>query len=366
MCKYIGLMSGTSLDGIDAVLVEFSDNFPQVLAKHTEPLPKKLRHNLLLLCQTGNHEIDQLSHVEPQLSQCFASAVNHLLAKTNLDSSHIIAIGNHGQTIRHYPDHKYTLQIGDPNLLAELTQITVVCDFRRRDMAAGGQGAPLATAFHHTMFKSHSEDRVILNIGGISNITILAKSNTAHTISFDTGPGNLLLDYWCQKHKNFDYDIDGVWSASEKAHTPLLTKLISDHFFQLEPPKSTGREYFTHQWLASSLSYYPDLSPAIVQATLAALTATSITNAIKKYAPVIKSLFVCGGGAKNKHLISQIKSKLPGVTIQNTDQIGIHSDWVEAVAFAWLAHQTINKRPGNVSAATGATGERILGGIYYS
>ncbi len=362
--KYIGLMSGTSLDGMDAVLVTLHKNKVQLLASHTIPLPDRLRSDITALCHSGNNEIERLATTDLEIARLSAQTVNELLDLADEKPSAITAIGSHGQTIRHLPDKGYTLQIGDPSLIAELTGITVVADFRRRDMAAGGQGAPLVPAFHKMLFSSHQENRVIVNIGGISNISILSCDDSRPVTGFDTGPGNLLMDYWCQKHKGMAFDRSGRWAASAQPNSTLLGSMMSELFFHQPPPKSTGRELFNPDWLSQQLTSFPNLRPEVIQATLCQLTAKGIALAINKYAPNTKSLFACGGGAKNKTLMNFLQTEMPDKNVSTTLELGIEPGWVEAVAFAWLAHQAMHQAPGNLPEVTGAQGLRTLGGIY--
>lgn len=369
-------MSGTSLDAVDAVLVDFTNDTPRLIRAINQPLPGDLREVIKSLCTPGENEIEKLGVVDIQLATIFASAVKQLLKETGIDATQIQAIGSHGQTIRHRPETEkhFTLQIGDPNTLAELTGITTVADFRRRDMAAGGQGAPLAPAFHAAMFRSDSQSRVILNIGGIANVTLLPKKLPAKlpsdknltTTGFDTGPGNGLMDAWIQRHQQHAFDNNGQWAASGEVKPELLGTFLQDSFFQQAPPKSTGREQFNLAWLDTQLaSYGQSLNDADVQTTLCELTATSIQRAISSYAPNTTEIIVCGGGARNKHLMSRLKH-LTNTSVRTTDDLGLAAEWIEATAFAWLARETLNHRPGNLPAVTGAKRSVILGGIYWA
>lgn len=360
---YVGLMSGTSLDAIDAVAVRFDGLRPVLIASHTTPWPAKLKAKIQRLCQPGNDEIHQLAEVDPAIAHLCAQATRELLARAALPADQVKAIGSHGQTIRHLPERGYTLQIGDPNILAEQTGITVVADFRRRDIAAGGQGAPLVPAFHHAIFASDRRHRVAVNIGGISNISILPAASQQVT-GFDTGPGNLLMDYWCQQRWLKPFDKDG-FHAGQEPHDPILLEtMLSESFFRQQPPKSTGRELFNPQWLQWMLKGFSGLSPTTVQATLCRLSARSIADAIKHYAPETEEIFVCGGGARNQTLMKMLREELPNRDVQSTSALGIDPQWVEAVAFAWLARQTMKNLPGNMPGVTGASGLRVLGGIY--
>jgi len=364
---YLGLMSGTSMDGIDAALVRFPHHGTELVETYCHPWPAALQQGLLELTAPGDNEIDRLGELDILVADEFASAALQLLAKANIPASAVTAIGSHGQTIRHRPTAKnaFTLQIGDPNRIAEQTGITTVADFRRRDMAAGGEGAPLVPAFHHTLFSSDKEYRCILNIGGIANITQLPPQNDAERIiGFDVGPGNCLLDSWATRHIHLPFDAQGEWAASGKVNSSLLEHLLGDDYFNRPPPKSTGREYFNLEWLEGLLSQHPKLPPEDVQATLTALTAQSIASAIQDVAPDCQQILVCGGGIHNPTLMEQLRRKLPQYHIESTGRFGADPDWVEAIAFAWLARQTMLGLPGNLPSVTGARHPVILGGIY--
>ncbi|MDH5734835.1 MAG: anhydro-N-acetylmuramic acid kinase [Gammaproteobacteria bacterium] len=364
---FIGLMSGTSMDGIDAALVNFENETIQLLGHHSHTLPQTLKDTLFKL--SLNHpdiNLDILGQADAELGNIFADAVMELLAKYNIQAKDIKAIGSHGQTIRHKPDLEFpfTLQIGDANRIAYKTGITTVADFRRKDMAAGGQGAPLTPAFHNAVFRSASENRAVLNIGGIANITCLPADPDQNCFGFDTGPGNMLMDSWISQHKQQPYDKNGEWSASTQANNELLNQLMRDEFIHLNPPKSTGREHYNIDWLNTQLIKFPKLSASTIQATLCAFTAQSISYAIKKFLPEITSLIICGGGVHNKFLMHQLDTSLSNINIAPSDQYNLPADWVEAVAFAWLAKQTIEGKPGNLPAVTGAKQSTILGAIY--
>lgn len=362
---YIGLMSGTSADGIDAALVDFSEAAPKVIATHYLPYPLALREKIHGLCQPGENEIHRFGELDILLGKEFAQAANYLLKQQSLTPSSIKAIGSHGQTIRHYPNHPYqfTVQIGDPNTIAAETNITTVADFRRKDMALGGQGAPLVPAFHQSILATDKCHRAIVNIGGIANVTFLQPANPGHVIGFDTGPGNTLLDAWIHLHEKAAHDENGDWGASGKVDIDLLSQLLSDAYFQLAPPKSTGREYFNLKWLEKHLS--KKILTIDVQATLVELTALSIITAIKQHMPN-GEILICGGGAHNRFLMTRINELAkPNLRVDTTQKYGIDPDWVEAVAFAWLAKQTLERQPGNLPSVTGAKQAAILGGIYY-
>jgi anhydro-N-acetylmuramic acid kinase len=357
---FIGLMSGTSLDGVDAVILEISNHHNQILQTAFLPYPVELRDQLLAFHHPAHDELHQTALVANQLSGLYANAVKAVLTKAGLDNPHITAIGCHGQTIRHRPESGYTLQIGNAALLAELTGITVVSDFRSRDIAAGGQGAPLVPAFHQAMFGSNDCNRLILNIGGIANITTLPVRGVVR--GFDTGPGNLLMDSWVSRHLAERYDADGQWASSGKLISELLKKLLEEPFFEQAPPKSSGRDLFNMQWLESRLE--AEYAPADVQRTLLELSIVSIAEAIINFCGEADELYICGGGAHNHALVAGLRNRLPDITVYLTDELGIPADWVEAAAFAWLASRTLQQKPGNLPEVTGAKGERILGAVY--
>ena len=377
---YVGLMSGTSLDGIDAVLVEFSNHphqiAPHLIAAETFAIPADLRCELIALCQPGDNEIERMGRADRELGIQFAEATKKLLSKAGIERTSVAAIGSHGQTIRHRPhpdNHRpaFTLQIGDPNTIAQLTRITTVADFRRRDIAAGGQGAPLVPAFHQAVF-SGERNRVILNIGGMANITALSgksdPSNTvalgSDTLGFDTGPGNTLLDAWISRHRQLDYDRDGIWADSGVVQRNLLDRLLAEPFFSAPPPKSTGRELFNLGWLDRHLGRFAPLAAVDVQATLAELTAVTISDAIANLPTASHEVFVCGGGAYNLDLMLRLERLLHPRQLAHTGLLGIAPEWVEAAAFAWLARETLAGRPGNEPAVTGASEYCVLGAIY--
>lgn len=363
---YIGVMSGTSLDGIDiaAITVDESTQSIDFIAAQGFALPELLRSNILSLTQAGNNEIEKLGRVDIALGHLFADSVNHFIDDHNLQRSRIKAIGSHGQTIRHRPEAGFTLQIGDANIIAEKSGITTVADFRRRDMACGGQGAPLVPAFHDGIFRSDAKDRVIVNIGGMANITILASATQTPLLGFDTGPGNILLDAWINKIKGHSYDKDGAWAASGLCDQQLLHSLMDVDFFELPPPKSTGREDFNAEWLERHLPAYPSLCDEDIQATLLELTALTITNDIKRMSLSQPEVYVCGGGARNQTLMQRLQALLPNSVLATTHSLGLHPDWVEASAFAWLAYRTLTNQSGNTPAVTGATKHTVLGAIY--
>lgn len=359
---YIGIMSGTSLDGVDAALVSFSSSTPSLIQAIFLPYDDQLRARLLALNQAGQDELHRAALLSNELSRLYAEAVVELLVNSGISSQSITAIGCHGQTVRHCPQSEsaYSIQLGNAALLAELTGITVVADFRSRDIAAGGQGAPLVPAFHQILLGHAQIYRIIVNIGGIANITSL--SPTGEIIGFDCGPGNMLMDAWCLQHKGSTYDHNGSWAQTGQSIPGLLEAFLTFPFFSLPPPKSTGREMFGNDWLNSYLR--GDEAPEDVQATLLRLTVEAIARPILHHFPEAEEIYLCGGGARNGKLLAELKAALPGKSVDLTDVLGINADWMEAFAFAWLAKQAINKMPGNLPAVTGAQGHRILGAIY--
>jgi len=359
---YIGLMSGTSLDAIDAALVDFSVTPPRLVHALNHPIPDTLRSALLALCRPGGDEIERMAHADVALGELLADAVAALLAATGHEAGEIRAIGSHGQTIRHLPDQGFSLQIGDPNRIAQRSGITTVADFRRRDLAAGGQGAPLVPAFHAAVFGDPARCRVVVNIGGIANVTLLPADGDGPVSGFDTGPGNGLMDLWIQRHRQQAYDADGAWAASGEADPGLLACFLEDDYFARQGPKSTGREHFNGDWLDERLSRVgDDIAPAVVQATLCELTAVTIARAVPGGCDEV---IVCGGGACNGRLMQRLAARLGPIPLHTSDQRGLPATWVEAVAFAWLARETLAGRPGNVPAVTGASGPVVLGAIY--
>ena len=363
---YAGLMSGTSMDGIDAVLVEFNEAQLKLIASHSQPIPASLKTKLSLLSlNSESATIDMLGEADAELGDLFAEAINELLSNAGVQANQVRGIGSHGQTIRHRPDlpSRFTMQIGDANKISYKTGITTVADFRRKDMAANGEGAPLAPAFHRQVFHSDNENRAVLNIGGISNLSYLPKDNTQACFGFDCGPGNILMDAWIQQHQQQAFDKNGEWAASVSADKNFVSKLMNDPFIQQQPPKSTGKEHYNLDWLEQQENL-KQLSAAQVQASLCQFTCDSITDAVKNYMPELNRLIVCGGGAHNAHLMSLLSSSLPEIKIESSEIHGIHPDWVEAIAFAWLASKTLNKKSGNLPAVTGADKPVILGAIY--
>ena len=363
-------MSGTSVNAIDAVLADFSTTTPEVIAVHEEPIAATLRAQLLNLTRPNENELDQAATLDSTLARLFAQAVMNLLEKANVNPSQVQAIGSHGQTIRHMPNatEAYTVQIGNPSLLAELSHITTVADFRRRDMAAGGQGAPLAPVFHAAFFTQQARPQVVVNIGGIANITILpsAKNCESKILGFDTGPGNALLDAWAEKHLGLPFDRDAYWALQGQILEPLLTHCLDDVYFHRPPPKSTGREYFHLQWLEQQITdcALTAAAPGDIQATLTALSAHAIADAVLGFAADTSSVLVCGGGVHNPALMRTLQRRLTPIPVTSTASRNVNPDYLEALGFAWLAKRTLAHQPGNLPSVTGAEGPRILGGIY--
>ncbi len=356
----IGLMSGTSLDGVDAVLVEFSESHPRTLATFWLPYSNAIREQALQLQAPQFDEIRTAALLGNELARCYADAVREVLVIAGLEASLVTAIGCHGQTIRHQPAAGYTVQLNNPALLAELTRISVVADFRSRDIAAGGQGAPLVPAFHAAVFGDPQQHRVILNLGGIANLTDLNPRQPVR--GFDCGPGNLLMDAWIERHQGLRYDEDGRWASQGLVIPELLRSLLADDYFASLPPKSCGRDEFNIAWLQRKLS--GGERPEDVQATLLELTALSASAAINTWCGHPDAVFVCGGGARNQALMERLQLHLPSSRVASTDSLGQPADWVEAVAFAWLTWRTLRGEAGNLAEVTGANGPRVLGAIY--
>lgn len=353
-------MSGTSLDGIDAALAVLSPPQPQLLAKHYLPFGDALRNTLLALHQPSRNELHLTQVTGNQLALLYAQSIPPLLSQAGITAAQVRAIGCHGQTIRHCPEHGYTLQIGNAALLAELTGITVVSDFRSRDIAAGGQGAPLVPAFHDKMMRHPEHHRVIVNIGGISNLTSLPPHAT--TSGFDCGPGNVLMDAWCTQHLGETYDNNGAWAASGTVQPSLLAKMLNEEFFALLPPKSSGRDLFNMTWLQNKLNGNERAED--VQATLLELTCLSITQAIQRHCTGASEIYLCGGGAHNHTLRERLANLLQKCSVQSSNALGVDSDYLEAIAFAWLAQQTLLGQPANLPRVTGAKHPCVLGAIH--
>lgn len=355
-----GLMSGTSLDGVDGVLAEFPPEAGRLLAHAHVPFADDLRQELASLNHPGPAELARSAVAAIAIADRYAECAASLLRQAGVGAAQVRALGCHGQTVRHQPRAGYTLQLLNAARLAEASGIAVVCDFRSRDVAAGGQGAPLAPAYHRAAFARAGETRCVINIGGIANLTILHADG--RTEGFDTGPGNALMDAWCQRCQGKRFDADGAWAARGKPLPDLLQRLLAEPYFRLPYPKSTGREDFNRQWLERALT--GNEAPADVQATLLALTARSIADAVLRAAPDGRNLFLCGGGARNSTLRRELAACLPGRAIGLTDDLGVPAEQVEAAAFAWLARRCLAGLPGNVPAVTAARGERVLGAIY--
>jgi anhydro-N-acetylmuramic acid kinase len=361
---YLGLISGTSADSIDVALVSFAGGTPQVKATYAHPWSASLRERMLALMQEeATLDLDAFGRLDVEIAHCFAEAALQLLQQSGTPARSVRAIGSHGQTVRHRPggDYPFTLQLGDASVIAERCRIDVVADFRRADIAAGGQGAPLLPALHAMLLAREGHSRVVLNLGGIANITVL----DAHggVLGFDTGPANGLLDAWCLRHRGEAFDRDGAFAASGTVNTPLLEALLADPYFALAPPKSTGREHFHLSWLATH-PHLANLSPADVQATLLELTARSVSEAITQQTPPSADVLVCGGGTHNHRLMQRLAELLAPRVVSSTAAHGIDPDFLEATAFAWLARQRLLGLPGNLPAVTGARGARVLGAIY--
>ncbi|MEG3192829.1 anhydro-N-acetylmuramic acid kinase [Lysobacter sp. D1-1-M9] len=376
---FLGLISGTSADGIDAALVRF--NAPatagpvacKLVLGRTYPWATQLRPRLVALGQGGAADsLDELGTLDVQIGEAFADAARQLIDEARVTREQVLAIGSHGQTVRHRPDgagfdghHPFTWQLGDGNLIAERCGITTVADFRRRDVAAGGHGAPLMPAFHAAMLHAAEEDRAVLNLGGIANFTLLPRtaSSTAGTVrGFDTGPANALLDAWCERHLGQPYDADGAFAARGQVDAALLARLLEDSWFALPPPKSTGREQFHLDWVQAALR--GDEAAEDVQATLLELSAVTAADALRAHQPRTRRVIVCGGGVRNPRLLERLAAHLPQTTLQSTADYGLDPDFVEAMGFAWLARQTLAGLPGNLPSVSGARGPRVLGAVY--
>ncbi len=367
---FVGVMSGSSLDGIDVALITLSDSDERnthckVLSTHFHAYTDEIKQSLLALHSQQENELETAALMANQLAYLYAEAVNTLLSANHINANQITAIGCHGQTIRHLPQLQgnlgYTIQLCNNARLAELTNITVVGDFRSRDIAAGGQGAPLVPAFHQAVFASNKKSRIIINIGGFANISYLCTSGKV--IGFDTGPGNILLDHWTKLKLGKSYDANGKWSSTGNVQQTLLGKMLTERYFSLRPPKSTGRDLFNAAWLAQYITGM-NISEQDIACTLTELTATTIYQGMIQFCADIDEVYVCGGGVHNHLLIDSLKQKLGNTPLYTTDDLGVNADWVEAAAFAWLAKQTISNKPSNLPSATGASGLRILGAIY--
>lgn len=364
-------MSGTSVDAIDCALVHCHGDQVVIIATHEHAIPPQVKSQIAAISHSGPDEIERMGVLDRALGLLFAKATMQLLNLANKQPEDIKAIGSHGQTIRHRPpsaaasgETSFSLQIGDPNTIAEETGITTIADFRRRDIAAGGEGAPLAPAFHAAVFAKPGVARAVVNIGGIANASIMDGSELL--MGFDTGPGNTLLDHWIARHHEKPYDQDGQWSAAGQIHQVLLDKLLAHSYFSKTGARSTGKEAFNLAWLDSQLAELDAITPTNVQATLMELTCTSINRAVRSCPLKVSEVYICGGGSHNSHLMQRLAQHLAPATLANTSAIGMDPDWVEAVTFAWLASRTLEGLSGNAPAVTGASGARILGGIYPS
>jgi anhydro-N-acetylmuramic acid kinase len=369
---FAGIISGTSMDGIDCAIIMLESGNLQLIAGHTAKYSDKLRDALFAACSSPQISLAELGQLDIAVGKAFANTINHMLAEHQIDSGNIKAIGSHGQTLFHLPagEHPFSLQIGDPNTIAEITGITTVADFRRRDMAAGGQGAPLAPLFHQYFFHKEGGSRCVLNIGGMSNITWLAAEANSPPTGFDTGPGNVLMDMWTTRWQGKPYDNNGDWAASGQVNQELLQLLLQDPYFSVAPPKSTGRELFNAIWLEERLSGFRLTTPVDVQRTLLELTAVSIANAVKESrlagTQTEAELLVCGGGAYNCLLMSRLQDLLTDMKVSSTQQHGMSPDWIEATTFAWLASRTLKKERSDTGILTGAKHPVILGGVYFA
>ena len=357
---FVGLMSGTSLDGADAALVDFSSGFPRTLAFSTVPFSDGLRDRVLALSEPGRDPLDLAGAVSMELAELYARAVEGVIAAGGVPRAEIAAIGCHGQTVRHRPDLGFTIQLNDPARLAELTGLDVVADFRRRDMAAGGQGAPLVPAFHESVFRHSSCSRAVVNIGGISNVTWLPAGG--RTLGFDCGPGNVLLDGWARRHLGAQFDEDGRWATQGSTDEGLLGRLMQEPFLDSPPPKSTGRELFRIAWLEDRLPR--DYRPADVQSTLTDFTAHAIVGAIDRFCEGTDEIYLSGGGARNPALVNRISALARGRPVAPTDVLGVPTAHVESMAFAWLAMKCVRREPVDLTAVTGAREPRVLGAVY--
>jgi anhydro-N-acetylmuramic acid kinase len=378
MTLFIGLMSGTSLDGVDGVLVDFADEQPAVLAHIHRPFPDGLRAELLSLNQPGDNELHRAALAGNDISRAYADCVEALLAAAGRSASAVVAMGAHGQTVRHRPQAfdgtGYTVQLINGALLAEQSGIDVICDFRSRDLAAGGQGAPLVPAFHASQFGRPGQALAVLNVGGIANLTLIG-ADGADVLGFDCGPGNALMDAWCERHLGQRFDDGGRWASGGTVHAELLTRLCREPFFDLAPPKSTGRDLFHLSWLEDCLGDWDQTdavanapralpTPQDIQATLCELTAVTAAEALSRHGGRTDRLLVCGGGAFNGHLMARLAARLPGVQVDSTAGHGVPPDQVEALAFAWMARAFVRRETASLPAVTGARGSRLLGALY--
>ncbi|MBQ0724797.1 MAG: anhydro-N-acetylmuramic acid kinase [Cycloclasticus sp.] len=360
---YIGLMSGTSLDGVDIAIVDFNQPKPHLISSHCLNYPDRLLQNIKRLCRNTSISFDDFGQLDAQLGEFYGQSIIQCLTKANVHARDIVAIGSHGQTVQHSPSTEpaYTVQIGDPNRIAEVTGISVVADFRRRDIAAGGQGAPLAPAFHQALFQNSHDKLAVINIGGIANLTFLSTDIATPIIGFDCGPGNTLMDQWCQLHFNCAFDNSGLLAGSGTVNHSLLNSMLTDPYFTSPYPKTTGPEHFNITWLTAHLTKHPATNQDTLS-TLCELTAASIYAGLSQL-PAVNKALICGGGWHNDQLIRRLNTLL-NCPVESTEAHGVHPDWVEAVAFAWLAQQTMQGKPGNIPSVTGAKKSVVLGAIY--
>jgi anhydro-N-acetylmuramic acid kinase len=367
---YLGLMSGTSMDGVDGVAVRFAHgSAPVVLAEAFVHFTENMRDALFSLQQPGDNEVERVALASNGLAARYAVCCHELLSASKVSVDDVRAIGAHGQTVRHRPEKGYTVQIQNAALLAELTHLDVIADFRSRDVACGGQGAPLVPAFHATVFGAQDETRVVVNLGGISNVTILPVPGSGDVRGFDCGPANALVDLWAVRHLGKPYDENGHFAARGTPSQPLLDVLLDEPYFAQQPPKSTGRDLFNAQWLDARLKGFETLMPEDVQATLVALTAVTVAREIVRHAPDCRAVYVCGGGARNPVMLDALRGALDdgglgSVPVTTTDALGVPPHHVEPMAFAWLAMRHVAREPGNLPSVTGAAGERVLGTCY--
>lgn len=360
---YLGLISGTSVDGIDAVIADFDGDDAKLVAHDTIPYDDALRADLLAaIGDPAGCTVDRFGNLDARCGEAFAGAAVALVRKAGLDAADIAAIGSHGQTLYHQPDAQppFSVQIGDPAIVASATGVVTVADFRRQDVALGGQGAPLVPPFHRWFFADADADTAVANIGGIANLTLLPVRGAV--TGFDCGPGNTLMDAWIRRHRDLPFDEDGAWAAGGEVDDALLERLLADPYLEREPPKSTGFEHYNLAWLESKIA--PGTSADDVQATLLAFTARSLSAALLDALPECRRLILCGGGAHNAGLVSRLRETLPNVAVESSAAHGIGPDWVEAAAFAWLARERLAGRPGNLPAVTGARRPTPLGGVY--
>ena len=362
---FIGLMSGTSVDGVDSSIVEFENNKIEIVSSYFEECPQKLRENILLLCEGSKTSLKFIGETDIAIGELFASVVNTHLRKSKIDPTSITAIGSHGQTVWHQPTGTYpfTMQLGDPSIISQRTGITTVAGFRQKDMANGGQGAPLTPLFHQEFFRKTDHNRAIINIGGMTNITLLPKTGACS--AYDIGPGNVLMDYWNKKIQETKYDKNGDWAANGQCNQKLLQEMLAEPYLGLSPPKSTGRELFNGAWLQKKISLCDDdLRAEDIQNTLSTFTSECISNALRRFSKDLE-IYICGGGAHNRFLMKNLKANFETISVETTSNLGIEPDWVEAAAFAWMAKQTIQGIKLETIPFTGARKSCILGGIYH-